>query len=51
MAGLAVDVMGLMERTVLGRVFELGKRIGEINGLGILLVRCFRNGGAELTAN
>jgi hypothetical protein len=33
MAGCADDVMGLIERTVLGRVTVVGKRIGEMNAL------------------
>lgn len=33
MAGWADDVMGLIERTVLGRVTVVGKRIGEMNAL------------------
>ena len=33
MAGLADEVIGLMERTVRGRVCLLGKRMGETKGL------------------
>jgi hypothetical protein len=33
MAGFAEEVMGLIERTVRGRVCLLGNRMGETNGL------------------
>jgi hypothetical protein len=41
--GWAGEVMGEMEARLLGRVVALGKRIGEVNGLNVL-VACLERG-------
>jgi hypothetical protein len=51
MAGWAEEVIGFIDRTVLGRVTVVGKRMGEMNALHVPISLCaFWKGGEIHTA-